>query len=381
MKLRKPRLWLRDIPGAEKNQAYYLVWYDEEGHEKKRSLTAQINGQPFPKHNPRLREICRVQAERILTNASVEIAKGNMERLERQVGIQQPTFSELFATWALKETVRGKAVTLKQSNVDGWTLSRKRAGRITDDNIYDFFEYLEDELELSRRYALRCLRDVRVCFDFAKLRGYCTENPAANVKPKRKPQNHRRNDDRYLTKGEVQQLLATDVKEPWVRKYWLLTLHLACGIAELGYLKWDMIQEVDGRELLVMPRAKNASLTIARWVDDLGDLLPPQSGDFIFPDIPHTEKELTTLRNRFNRWLKLWSADACLERDGSPFHVTSYMARRTAATAINNSVQDPLLAARAIGHVNTQHTHRYTRHDDEQRANSGRMGMQFLGLS
>ena len=79
-------------------------------------------------------------------------------------------------------------------------------------------------------------------------------------------------------------------------------------------------------------------------------------------------------------WLKRWSKDAGLQRNGEPFHVTAYMARRTAATAVNNAEKDPLLAARAIGHVNTQHTHLYARHDDAQRANSGQRGSQWLGL-
>ena len=381
MKLRNARLWLRDIPGPHRNQAFYLVWYDEDGTETKKSLSAQITGQPFHRDNHQLRELCRVQAERILASASMEITKGNMERLERQVGMTQPSFRELFATWSMKENVRGKAVTLKQCNVDGWRLSRKRAMKITDDNIYDFFEYLETTLGLSRRYALRCLRDVRVCFDYAVLRGYCNANPATNVKPKRKPQDHSKNDNRYLTKAEVKQLLDTPIKHDWVRQYFLLMLHTACGIKELSQLRWDMIQPAEGGDILIIPRAKNSSLTIPRYVEDIKHLFPPKVDDFILPEMPKTDQEITHLRNRFGRWLKKWSIEAALERNGKPFHVTSYMARRTAATAINNAVQDPLLAARAIGHVNTQHTHLYARHDNSQRAGSGRLGMEYLGLN
>ena len=380
MKLRKPRLWLRDIPGSEKTQAYYLVWYDEDGHEKKRSLSAQIDGQPFPKHNARLRTICEVQAERILNNAMVQVAERNMERLEKQVGIRQPTFSDLFATWALKESVRGKSVALKQSNVDRWRLSKKKACRITDDNIYDFFDFMEQDLKLSRRYALRCLRDVRVTFDYTVMRGYCTVNPATNVSPKKKPKDHQKNNQRYLTNQEVQQLLATPVKHEWVRQYFLWMLHTACGFKELSQLKWDMIEEKDGREILVIPRAKNNSLTIPRWVDKIQHLMPPRTSEYILPELPRSDKEITVKRNNFGRWLKQWSSDAALERDGRPFHVTSYMARRTAATAINNAEKDQLLAARAIGHVNAQHTYLYARHDDAQRADSGSKGIDYLGL-
>lgn len=380
MKLRKPRLWLRDIPGAENNQAFYLVWYDEDGFEKKRSLTAQIKGQPFPKTDRRLREICQVQAERILVSASAQIAQGNLERLERQVGLSQPTFSELFASWAFKETMRGKVVTLKEANVDSWRLSRKRASRITDDNVYDFFDHLEHVLGLSRQYCLRCLRDVRVAFDYGVLRGYCAANPAANVKPKRKPRDYSKNDDRYLTPAELHQLLETPVEE-WVRNYFLWMISTACGLADMANIRWDMITEQDGREIITIPRAKNNSLTIVRYVDDLRHLLPERVDEFIFPEIPKVKRKMDARRNKLNRQLEKWCKDAALERNGRPFIVTSYMARRTAATAINNAVQDLLLAARAVGHANTQHTHRYARHDDEQRAKSGRLGLNHLGLN
>lgn len=381
MKLRKPRLWLRSIPGQHDSQAYYLVWYDENGKETKRSLTAQIQGQPFHKDDKQLRELCRIQAERILSTAVEDIRQQNIERLQRQVGHRQPTLSQVFASWSMKEATRGKAVALTQSNLDGWSLSRKRVGHLTDDNVYDLFYYLENEVDLSRRYALRCLRDVRVCLDFAVLRGYCNTNPATHVKPKRKPQDHAKNDSKYLTREELRQLLDTPVQHAWVRRYFLLMVHTACGIKELTQLRWDMIQQTEHGDMLVIPRAKNNSLTIARYVADIQHLFPPKVDDYILPDMPRQDSEIIALRNRFGRWLKEWSKDAALERNGRPFHVTGYMARRTAATAINNAVQDPLLAARAIGHANTQHTHLYTRHDNAQRAGSGRLGMEYLGLN
>ena len=71
MKLRKPRLYLRDLKGAEGLQAFYLVYNDHEGKEKRRSLSAQIYGQPFPKTNATLAAACRVQAERIAQAAHI----------------------------------------------------------------------------------------------------------------------------------------------------------------------------------------------------------------------------------------------------------------------------------------------------------------------
>jgi len=381
MKLRKPRLWLRDIPGDENNQAFYLVWYDDAGREKKRTLSPQIDGQPFPKDNARLRAICEVQAERILRNAAKQIDEGNMERLERQVGIKQPTIRELFATWAVRETSRGKAVALKQAVVDRWRGSTKKVCKATDDDIYDFFEYLDDHLNWSRPYSYRCLRDMRHALDYGVQKGYCAINPAANVKPRKKARDHSKNNERYLTAEEVQQLLDTPIKQQWVREYFLWMLHTACGLKEVCHLRWDMIQEKDGRAMLIIPRAKNDTLTIARWVDDIAHLLPERNGEFMYPHLPRDEKAYNVFRNKMGWCLKRWSNDAGLQRNGKPFYATAYMARRTAATAVNNAEKDPLLAARAIGHVNTQHTYLYARHDDAQRANSGAKGVRYLGIN
>ena len=382
MKLRKPRLYLRDLKGAEGLQAFYLVYYDHEGKEKRRSLSAQIYGQPFPKTNATLAAACRVQAERILAKATMEILTGNVDRIQRQVGMKQPTLLNLFDAWSKRETDREKFVTINRGNLERWTTSRtKKVCHLTDDDVYTFFQYLEDDLGLSRATALRYLRDVRHVLDYGVLRGYCTFNAAANVKPRKKPRDHSKNDERYLTRQHLEALTSTPC-EPWVRQCYLLMIYTACGPKELCQLRWDMIQEKDGRHLLVIPRAKNKTLTISRWVDELAHLLPDRGEDpYILPDLPREGgKAYHAWREKLARHLRKWSAAANLNRNGVAFNATAYMARRTAATAIQNQSGDQLLTARAIGHVNTQHTHRYARHDDEQRATVAASGLRQLGL-
>ena len=383
MKMRKPRLYLRTLKGAEGLQAYYLVYYDHEGKEKRRSLSQHIQGQPFPKGDKRLAEVCRIQAERIHAQATIEILSSNVERIERRVGMRQPTLLELFNTWAKRETDRGKYVVVVSSKLEQWSPSRnKKACHLTDDDIYSFFEFLEADLNLGRATALRYLRDIRHALDYGVQRGYCTHNVAANVKPRKKPRDHSRNDNRYLTRQELNALMSTPV-EGWVRQAFLLMIYTACGPKELCQLRWDMVQKRDGREMLIIPRAKNKTLTISRWMDELAHLLPNRNdSEWILPDMPRgdDDKAYHAWRERFARQLRKWSKDANLNRNGTPFNATAYMARRTAATAINNNTGDVLLAARAIGHVNTQHTHRYARHDDIQRATAATEGLRGLGL-
>jgi integrase len=381
MKLRKPRLYLRDLKGAEGLQAYYLVYYDHEGNEKRRSLSAQIYGQPFPKTNANLAAACRVQAERILAKATMEILTGNVDRIQRQIGMKQPTLLNLFDAWSKRETDRNKSVTINRGKLERWTKSRsKKACHLTEDDIYALVNYLEEDLDLSRTTALRYLRDVRHVLEYGVHRGYCTYNAATNVKPRKKPRDHTKNDTKYLDREQLQTLLATPC-QPWVRESFLLMLHLACGPAELCQLRWDMIEDRDGREMLVLPRAKNRSHTISRWVDELQHVLPERQGEWILPNLPREgKKPYIAWRIKLNRHCAKWGRQAGLNRNGKPIKLTSYIARRTAATAIQNDTNDLLLAARAIGHVNTQHTHRYARHDDEQRATVAASGLRQLGL-
>lgn len=172
-------------------------------------------------------------------------------------------------------------------------------------------------------------------------------NPTKNLsREEKKPIKADKSNRPYLTIDEVKQLMATDCRNPEIKKAFLFACFTGLRISDIRNLTWANISNRDGSSILSITMQKTREALTMKLNKQALALLPKQGKGFVF-DIPVWDSMV-------NDCIKSWAKKAGIDKDIS-FHCS----RHTFATMELTLGADLYVVSKLLGHSNVGTTQIY----------------------
>lgn len=172
-------------------------------------------------------------------------------------------------------------------------------------------------------------------------------NPTKNIsREERKPIKADKSNRPYLTIDEVKALMATDCKNPEIKRAFLFACFTGLRISDIRNLQWANITKIrNGYHLSITMQKTREPLTMK--LNKQAVALLPEEGKGLIFDLPVWDAAL-------NESLKVWAKKAGIDKDIC-FHVS----RHTFATMELTLGADLYVVSKLLGHTNVGTTQIY----------------------
>lgn len=172
------------------------------------------------------------------------------------------------------------------------------------------------------------------------------ENPASRVKSIREVSTNRE----YLSKEEIELLIATECRYPILKKAFLFSCLTGLRWSDVSKLKWEEIREIDGLTYISYTQKKTSNAEILPISESAVTLLGEREmeQDKVFKGLRYS--------SYFNTALFTWVADAGVKK-----HITFHCSRHSNAVMLLNNGVDIYTVSKMLGHKNLKTTAIYAK--------------------
>ena len=172
-------------------------------------------------------------------------------------------------------------------------------------------------------------------------------NPTKNLnREERKPIKADKSNRPYLTIDEVKALMATDCRNPEIKRAFFFACFTGLRISDIRNLQWANITKHNGSSILSITMQKTRDALTMKLNKQAVALLPKEGRGLIF-DLPVWDAVI-------NDNLKAWAKNAGIDKDIC-FHVS----RHTFATMELTLGADLYVVSKLLGHTNVGTTQIY----------------------
>lgn len=222
-------------------------------------------------------------------------------------------------------------------------------------HITGFMDYLNYNANLSGETPHNYWKKFKLVLNQAHSENIVNDSIYSNVRFKRKEEySDKTLKKQVLSEEEIQMLWATPSNNEEVKKAFLFTCYTGLGLAEINQLKWEQISD----NKLDTKRAKTSNKIFNQLSPRiLAEMeIWERKNEFVF-NLRNSSHGKFLSENGINKSLKTWVKKAGIEK-----HITFYCGRHTFATRLLINGTNVKTVADAMGHSNTNITHKYLNH-------------------
>ncbi|MGJ8665082.1 MAG: tyrosine-type recombinase/integrase [Patiriisocius sp.] len=340
---------LREKKLAKGAFRYYLDIYID-GERSYETIDIKVS----PKDSPSLKKEKKTIANLIRSNRELEYLTGGTNYIPKHLrNVNFFDFAEKFKSDYQKKDIKMINATIRHFEL--YVNNPKlKLSDITPILMRGYMDYLNDDAGLNGESPHNYFTRFKKVLRDAELKGLISDNPAKDIKFRRKAQRNQLRKD-ILTIEELKLLSNTTCGNNEVKKAFLFACFTGLGYAEIKKLKWGNI--VNNR--LVTKREKTNQDVDVKIKDSILNLLGDRGkkSEFVFQIMNDDGKDISD--NGVNKCIKNWVKRAKIDKQ-----ITFYCGRHTYATQLLLHGANLKSVADALGHSNTQHTIKYLNYID-----------------
>lgn len=205
---------------------------------------------------------------------------------------------------------------------------------------------------LSQNTKLSYFNKLRACINDAFNHGIMPYNPMIGVEGFKEPETERE----YLTIDELQKLINTPCKNPWLRAAFLFACFTGLRISDIQQLTWGEVQKFGDYDRIVFNQQKTNGLEYLDINPQARELMGDPQGPFdrVFPGFNYS----SDMRLELRRWVLA---------AGIPKDITFHCSRHTFAVMMLTLGAEIYTVSKLLGHRNLSTTQIYAKVVDKKK--------------